>query len=82
MRLFQVILIISISSYYIQASQESKINIAMNELDRIGPQLNLSKDIKESSAFIYRKALSKGITKGRSIIGIISASILDDVPKL
>ncbi len=54
--------------------KDRNLNDAMNELDHIGSQLNLSKDIKESSAFIYRKALSKGITKGRSIIGIISAS--------
>ena len=48
---------------------------AMNELDRFSSQLNLSKDIKESSAHIYRKMANKNLIRGRSIEAMLIASI-------
>jgi len=56
-------------------SNDRNLNIAMIELDQITSQLGLSKALKESAAYIYRKTLSKGLSKGRTIKGIIIASI-------
>ncbi len=59
---------------------------AMNELDRFSSQLNLSKDIKESSAYVYRKMANKNLIRGRSIEAMLIASIylscrLNRIPK-
>ncbi|MBN1800079.1 MAG: transcription initiation factor IIB [Candidatus Lokiarchaeota archaeon] len=59
---------------------------AMNELDRFSSQLNLSKDIKESAAYIYRKMANKNLIRGRSIEAMLIASIylscrLNRIPK-
>jgi transcription initiation factor TFIIB len=58
----------------------------MNELDRFSSQLNISKDIKESSALIYRKIANKNLIRGRSIEAILIASIyaacrINNIPK-
>jgi transcription initiation factor TFIIB len=58
----------------------------MNELDRLSSQLNLSKDIKESSAHIYRKMAHKNLIRGRSIEAMLIASIytacrINSIPK-
>jgi transcription initiation factor TFIIB len=58
----------------------------MNELDRFASQLKLSKDIKESSAHIYRKMANKNLIRGRSIEAMLIASIyvacrLNIIPK-
>ncbi len=59
---------------------------AMNELDRFSSQLNLSKDIKESTAHIYRKMAQKNLIRGRSIEAMLIASVylscrINGVPK-
>ena len=46
-------------------SIDRNLAYAMNELDRFSSQLNLSKDIKESSAHIYRKIVNKNLIRGR-----------------
>ncbi|MFX1521088.1 MAG: transcription initiation factor IIB family protein [Promethearchaeota archaeon] len=48
---------------------------AMTELKRISSQLGMPSAILESAAFVYRKALSEGITKGRSIDAVVAASL-------
>jgi transcription initiation factor TFIIB len=67
-------------------SIDRNLAYAMNELDRFASQLNLSKDIKESSAHIYRKMANKNLIRGRSIEAMLIASIyaacrLNSVPK-
>ena len=67
-------------------SIDRNLAYAMNELDRFASQLNLSKDIKESSAHIYRKMANKNLIRGRSIEAMLIASIyaacrLSSVPK-
>ncbi|MBD3196919.1 MAG: transcription initiation factor IIB [Candidatus Lokiarchaeota archaeon] len=67
-------------------SIDRNLAYAMNELDRIASQLNLSRDIKESSAHIYRKMANKNLIRGRSIEGMLIASIylscrLNKIPK-
>jgi len=67
-------------------SIDRNLAYAMNELDRLSSQLNLSKDLKESAAHIYRKMANKNLIRGRSIEAMLIASIylscrLNNVPK-
>lgn len=48
---------------------------AMSFLNRISSQLDLTKDVKESSAYYYRKIAKKGLLRGRSIEGMILAAV-------
>lgn len=56
-------------------SIDRNLAYAMNELDRLSSQLTLSKDLKESSAHIYRKIANKNLIRGRSIEAMLIASI-------
>ncbi len=67
-------------------SIDRNLAFAMNELDRFSSQLNISKDIKESAAHIYRKIVNKNLVRGRSIEAMLIASIyascrINRVPK-
>ncbi|MEM4298081.1 MAG: transcription initiation factor IIB [Nitrososphaerota archaeon] len=48
---------------------------AFSELDRLADKLSLSDAVIEKAAYIYRKALEKGLVRGRSISALISASL-------
>ena len=48
---------------------------AFSELDRLKTKLALSDPVIEKTAYIYRKALDKGLVRGRSIPGLIAASL-------
>jgi len=48
---------------------------AMNELNRLSDKLSIPKPAKEKAAVIYRKALDKGLVKGRTIAGMVTASL-------
>jgi len=48
---------------------------AFSELDRLADKLNISDVVVERSAYIYRKALEKGLVRGRSISALIAASV-------
>jgi transcription initiation factor TFIIB len=67
-------------------SLDRNLSYAMNELDRISSQMNISKGIKESAAHIYRKMAQKNLIRGRSIEAMLIASIylscrLNSLPK-
>ena len=67
-------------------SIDRNLAYAMNELDRFASQLNLSRDLKESAAHIYRKMANKNLIRGRSIEAMLIASIylsckLNKIPK-
>jgi transcription initiation factor TFIIB len=47
----------------------------MSELDRLSSKISISSAIKEKAALMYRKALDKGLVRGRSINAIASASL-------
>jgi transcription initiation factor TFIIB len=47
----------------------------MTELDRLSDKLSIPDTVKEKAALIYRKALDKGLVRGRSIGGIAAASL-------
>ena len=48
---------------------------AFNELDALADKLNVSDAVIEKAAYIYRKALEKGLVRGRSISALIAASL-------
>jgi transcription initiation factor TFIIB len=56
-------------------SKTKNLNKAMREIRRITDILGIGTPVAERSAYIYRKALEKGLIKGRSITGIVAATI-------
>ena len=56
-------------------NQEKNLNIAMRELDKTVDKLGVSQAVKERAAYIYRKALDRGLLRGRSIVGISAAAL-------
>jgi len=61
------------SSY--QSSIDRNLSHAMTELSRLCDKLHIPKQVKERAAVIYRKALDKGLVRGRSISAISAASL-------
>ena len=59
----------------VHSSQHRNLSIAMSEMDRLTSQLGVPHETKETSALVYRKALSKRLVRGRSIEGMVAASI-------
>jgi transcription initiation factor TFIIB len=56
-------------------SAERNLMRALNELARVKDKLGLSDAIIEKTAYIYRKAQEKHLTKGRSVSAILAASV-------
>ena len=56
-------------------SLERNLGLAMTELEKMGDKLVVSQTVKERAAYIYRKALERGLLRGRSITGITAASL-------
>ncbi len=56
-------------------SVQRNLSIALPELDRMCALLNISSSLKEESAMLYRKAVSNGLVRGRSIESVVSAII-------
>ncbi|MEM0046687.1 MAG: transcription initiation factor IIB [Fervidicoccaceae archaeon] len=59
----------------IQSSIDRNLAQAMNELNRISNQLHLNRAVREEAAIIYRKAVEKGLVRGRSIESVVAASV-------
>ena len=59
----------------VHSSIDRNLAQAMSELDRLSGKVNISPPIKEKSAVIYRKALDKGLVRGRSISAIAAAAL-------
>ena len=57
------------------SSSEQNLFQAMNVLTRLSDKLHIPKKIEEEAALIYRRALSKGLIRGRSIKSIVAASL-------
>jgi transcription initiation factor TFIIB len=51
------------------------LSVAMAELDRLSYALNLSDNVKEGAATLYRKALTLDLVRGRSIDAFVAASL-------
>jgi transcription initiation factor TFIIB len=56
-------------------SKTKNLNKAMREIRRITEILGIGTPVAERAAYIYRKALERGLIKGRSITGIVAATI-------
>ena len=54
---------------------ERNLSLALQMLNDIGVKLGIAKDIKETAALIYRKAVEKNLIRGRSIESIVCAAV-------
>ncbi len=54
---------------------ERNLSLALQMLNDNGAKLGIPKDIKETAALIYRKAVEKNLIRGRSIESIVCASV-------
>ncbi|MBS7638300.1 transcription initiation factor IIB [Candidatus Bathyarchaeota archaeon] len=59
----------------VHTSEDRNLSQAMAELDRLCDKLHIPQQVKEKAAFIYRRALDKGLVRGRSISAISAASL-------
>jgi transcription initiation factor TFIIB len=54
---------------------ERNLAFALTELDRVASRLSLPKNVRETASMVYRKAVEKGLIRGRSIEGVAAASL-------
>ncbi len=54
---------------------ERNLAFALTELDRVASRLHLPRNVRETAAVCYRKAVEKGLIRGRSIEGVSAASL-------
>lgn len=59
----------------VHSSDKRNLAVAMGDLSRISSQLSIPYSIRETSAVIYRKVLRKHLTRGRTILGMVAASL-------
>ena len=59
----------------VNASSDKNLRQALSELGTLKDKLSLSDSVIEKAAYIYRKALDKGLVKGRSISALIAAAL-------
>ncbi|RLI27782.1 transcription initiation factor IIB [Candidatus Bathyarchaeota archaeon] len=59
----------------VHSSIDRNLAQAMAELDRLSDKLYVPSSVKEKAAVIYRKALDKGLVRGRSIAAIAAAAL-------
>ena len=59
----------------VHSSIDRNLAQAMAELDRLSDKIYIPSPIKEKAAVIYRKALDKGLVRGRSIAAIAAAAL-------
>ena len=54
---------------------ERNLAFALSELDRMASGMGLPRNVRETAAMIYRKAVHKNLIRGRSIEGVVAASL-------
>ncbi|MEM2924201.1 MAG: transcription initiation factor IIB [Methanocellales archaeon] len=54
---------------------ERNLAFALSELDRMASALGLPRNVRETAAVIYRKAVDKNLIRGRSIEGVAAAAL-------
>jgi transcription initiation factor TFIIB len=59
----------------VHSSVDRNLAQAMAELDRLADKLRIPPAVKEQGALTYRKALNRGLVRGRSILAIAGASL-------
>ncbi|MCP8304226.1 MAG: HTH domain-containing protein [archaeon] len=61
----------------VHKSSDRNLSIALSELSRLADKLYVSDFVVEHAAYTYHKALGRGLVRGRSISGMISASLYE-----
>jgi len=56
-------------------SKERNLAIALTELNRVASRLNLPKNVRETAAVVYRKAVDKNLCRGRSIEAVVASAL-------
>ena len=56
-------------------ARERNLVFALQELDRTTSHMQLPKDVRETAAYIYRKAVNKNLIRGRGIEDVVDAAI-------
>ncbi len=59
----------------LHGSQHRNLGIAMSEMERLSSQLGIPRDVRETAALMYRKALAKRLVRGRSIEAVVAAAV-------
>ncbi|AWX33577.1 transcription initiation factor IIB [Methanosphaera sp. BMS] len=59
----------------ISGATERNLAFALGEMDRESSRLELPRSIRESASVIYRNAKAKDLIRGRSIEGVVAASL-------
>ena len=59
----------------ISDATERNLSIALSGIDRLASSMGLPRAVRETAAVIYRKAALKKLVRGRSIQGVIAASL-------
>ena len=59
----------------IRNATERNLSTAIGELQRLASQMALPHSMREEAAYIYRKAVEKKLVRGRSIEGVVAASL-------
>ncbi len=59
----------------ISNAKERNLAIALVELSKLSSKLNLPKNVRETASVLYRKALEKGLIRGRSIEAVTTAGV-------
>lgn len=54
---------------------ERNLAFALGELDRMASNMGLPRNVRETASMIYRKAVTKNLIRGRSIEGVVAASL-------
>ena len=59
----------------ISDATERNLAFALSELDRMASGMSLPRNVRETAAMIYRKAVHKNLIRGRSIEGVSAAAL-------
>ncbi len=59
----------------VHSSVDRNLAQAMSELERLSSKVSIAPPIREKAAVVYRKALDKGLVRGRSINAIAAAAL-------
>lgn len=59
----------------ISGSGERNLAFALSEMDRLSSRLGVPRSVRENAALIYRQAAKRKIIRGRSIEGVVAASV-------
>ncbi|MEM3851659.1 MAG: transcription initiation factor IIB [Methanomassiliicoccales archaeon] len=54
---------------------ERNLAFALGELERMASSMGLPRNVRETAAMVYRKAVNNNLIRGRSIEGVVAASL-------